>query len=116
MGVTKSAISKLRQKGVTLGEEVATKGDWGKGGSKKLFSEEESQWAKSQVQRSLFLSAAQLKKRDTEGILDGKSTRRVTENLQRQGLSVRKAAKNLNLTHAMVDKRLARCRQIEDWT
>ena len=79
-------------------------------------SEEESQWAKSQVQCSLFLSAAQLKKRDTEGVLDGKSTRRVTENLQRQGLSVKKAAKNLNLTHAMVDKRLAWCRPIEDWT
>ena len=40
----------------------------------------------------------------------------MTENLQRQGLSAKKAAKNLNLTHAMVDKRLAWCRQIGDWT
>ena len=55
MGVTKSAISKLRQKGVTLGEEVATKGDWGKGGRKKLFSEEESKWVKNKVQRIVFL-------------------------------------------------------------
>ena len=36
LGVTKSAISKLRSRGVRLGEDKAVMGDMGKGGRKKL--------------------------------------------------------------------------------
>ena len=42
LGVTKSAISKIRSRRIRLGEDKAVMGDLVKGGRKKLFSPEQN--------------------------------------------------------------------------
>ena len=44
LGVTRSAIWRLRGRREKMGEEKAVKGDWGKGGRKKVIGESEARW------------------------------------------------------------------------
>ena len=124
LGVTKSAISKLRARGVRLGENKAVMGDMGKCGRKKLFSPEQNRWIKRKVEENPFLSPAQLKRIDEQRGwpmgLEMVKVRRIRESLQRQGLAAKRAAKKPNLTPAMIQKRIDWClahqhMSEEDW-
>ena len=44
--ITRSAIWRLSKKREVMGEEVAMKGDWGKGGRKVVIKEPEAKWLK----------------------------------------------------------------------
>ena len=61
LGVTKSAISKLRSRRIGLGEDKAVMGDLVKGGRKKLFLREQNRWFKKKVKVNPSLSPTQLK-------------------------------------------------------
>ena len=124
LGVTKSAISKLRARGVRLGENKAVMGDMGKCGRKKLFSPEQNRWIKRKVEENPFLSPAQLKRIDEQRGwpmgLEMVKVRRIRESLQRQGLAAKRAARKPNLTPAMIQKRIDWClahqhMSEEDW-
>ena len=56
LGVTKSAISKHRLRGVRLSEDKAVMGDMGKGGRKKLLSQEQNRWLKRKVEENQILN------------------------------------------------------------
>ena len=46
VGITRSAIWRLSKRREVKGEDVAVKGDWGKGGRKVVIKEPEAKWLK----------------------------------------------------------------------
>ena len=94
LGVTKGAISRLVAREKDKGTDLACKGDYRKVGRPKKFSEEQSAFLRRIVEENPFMSAAQIKRReDGRAGLQNVSVRRIRENLQKQGLGARKAAK-----------------------
>ena len=61
LGLTKSAINKLRSRRIRLGEDKGVMGDLVIGGRKKLFSPEQNRWLIKKVKKNPFLCPAQLK-------------------------------------------------------
>ena len=121
LGVTKGAISKLVAKAKDKGADLAVKGDYRKVGQPKLFSEEQSAFLRRIVEDNPFMSAAQIKRReDGRAGLQDVSVRRIRENLQKQGLGAKKAAKKPALNERMIRQRLEWCEEHrgkteEDW-
>ena len=63
LGVTRSAIWRLGKRREQMGEEKTVKGDWGKGGRKKVIGEREARWLRKAASDFPFDSANQLKAR-----------------------------------------------------
>ena len=116
LGVTRSAIWRLRGRREQLGEEKAVKGDFGKGGRKKVIGESEARWLRKAASDFPFDSANQLKARAPKNSpLHKVKTRRVREKLSKMGLAARRAAQKPLLTPRMLEKRLDWCRAHSHW-
>ena len=93
---------------------MTVKGDFGKGRKEAAIKQRQAAWLKEACKVNPFKSAAQLKRQaGSNSPLAMVPTRRIRENLQRQGLHGRKAAKKPLLTPRMVETRLAWCHQLK---
>ena len=107
-GATKSGVSRIKKRLREKGEEVTIMGDFGKGKKEAIIKPRTAAWLKEASKAAPFKSSAQLKRQaGPDSPLAKVSTRRIRENLQRQGLNGRKAAKKPLLTPRMVEARLA---------